>query len=329
MKYTVGTVKELWRYPVKSMAGELVNEAQIEKLGMVGDRCWAVRDEDKNETTSVKKLPKLLLCSPEYEQQPEKGQVGDEVPHVNIILPDGTSFRSEDENKNEILSAYLKKNVSLWPLQSKKNWKFYQLKTMAGAEAMKKQFNSKEELPNLASVSWLKLLELSIFATPLGRFYDAYPLHLVTSNSIEKLKQLTPEGDFIPQRFRPNIYIESSIKNANLDEFEWVGGKLHIGNTIIKCNSRTVRCSMPAQPQPNINKDSKILRTLEKYTKRHLGINGSVIQVGSIRCGDTVYWEPEAKYALRKFYQPVSDGIRNRVIQSSLKMVDRLGSRNS
>ncbi|HVI16171.1 MAG TPA: MOSC N-terminal beta barrel domain-containing protein [Pseudolabrys sp.] len=31
-------VKEIWRYPVKSMAGERVREADVGKLGIAGDR---------------------------------------------------------------------------------------------------------------------------------------------------------------------------------------------------------------------------------------------------------------------------------------------------
>lgn len=325
MKHQVGTVKELWRYPVKSMEGELIEQATIEKLGLVGDRCWAIRDVEKSETSSVRKLPALLRCSARYQQEPKQGQTGADIPAVNIELADGTSISSEASDVDSRLSQYLKKPVSLKPLQPRSNWAFYRLKTIDGEEALKKQFNTKEPLPSMASVSWLKMLELSIFATPLGRFYDAYPLHIVTSNSIETLKQLEPEGDFQSKRFRPNIYIECNTPQAQLEEFNWVGGKLYIGDTIIKCESRTVRCLMPAQPQPGLNKDSKVLRTLEKHTKRHLGINASVLQSGKIQHGDPVFWEPESKYALRKLYQPVSDCIKNSLIQTSLKLIDKLG----
>lgn len=325
MKHQVGTVKELWRYPVKSMEGELLEEAQIEELGLMGDRCWAIRDELKNETSSVRTLPKLLQCTAQYQNEPRIGQTGSLIPHVKITLPDGTYSNSDGDNTNKLLSDFLNKDVSIWPLQPKSNWRFYRLKTMDGEEALKKQFSTKEALPSMASVSWLKILELSIFATPLGRYYDAYPLHIVSSNSIEKLKSLEPEGDFQSKRFRPNIFIECSNKNLNFDEFDWVGGKLHIGGTIIKCESRTVRCLMPAQPQPRLKKDSKVLRTLEKHTGRHLGINASVLKEGTMRHGDPVFWEPESKYSLRKLYQPISDKIKNSMIQASLKMIDRLG----
>jgi len=40
-------VAELWRYPVKSMAGESLQSLQLEERGVVGDRLWAVYDEDR------------------------------------------------------------------------------------------------------------------------------------------------------------------------------------------------------------------------------------------------------------------------------------------
>jgi uncharacterized protein YcbX len=41
-----GTVTELWRYPVKSLRGERLDEAELEARGVPGDRLWAVTDGD-------------------------------------------------------------------------------------------------------------------------------------------------------------------------------------------------------------------------------------------------------------------------------------------
>jgi len=40
----VGTVRTLWRFPVKSMLGEQVDVAEVGEGGTVGDRADAVRD---------------------------------------------------------------------------------------------------------------------------------------------------------------------------------------------------------------------------------------------------------------------------------------------
>ena len=39
-----GRIVSVWRYPVKSMAGERVASADLTSLGVHADRTWAVRD---------------------------------------------------------------------------------------------------------------------------------------------------------------------------------------------------------------------------------------------------------------------------------------------
>ncbi len=55
----IGTVKEIWRYPVKSMAGERLQRANVGALGIYGDRGWAIRDEKAGEIRNARKLPAL------------------------------------------------------------------------------------------------------------------------------------------------------------------------------------------------------------------------------------------------------------------------------
>ena len=45
----VGTICALWRYPVKSMRGERVEESMVTDAGMVGDRAYAVVDAGSSE----------------------------------------------------------------------------------------------------------------------------------------------------------------------------------------------------------------------------------------------------------------------------------------
>jgi uncharacterized protein YcbX len=51
-------VKELWRYPIKSLAGQLVNEAKLSRLGIPGDRTVLVLRRGRIATSRT--YPKLL-----------------------------------------------------------------------------------------------------------------------------------------------------------------------------------------------------------------------------------------------------------------------------
>lgn len=49
----IGRVQELWVFPVKSMAGASVESVPVEAGGLVGDRSWAVIDEDGQTVTAA------------------------------------------------------------------------------------------------------------------------------------------------------------------------------------------------------------------------------------------------------------------------------------
>ncbi|HEX3593364.1 MAG TPA: MOSC domain-containing protein [Pseudonocardiaceae bacterium] len=88
----VGTVETLWRYPVKSMAGERLDQAPVDARGILGDRLYAVRDPDgklgsgKN-TRRFRRMDGLLDFHAAY--LPDLTPV--------ITLPDGRTVRGNEE----------------------------------------------------------------------------------------------------------------------------------------------------------------------------------------------------------------------------------------
>ncbi len=109
----VGSIAALWRFPVKSMRGEQLQEAELTERGIFGDRAYALIDTDTGKVVSaksVKLFPDLLSCKAEFVEPPRRG--GD-VPPVKITLPDGTSVRSDSGDIDRVLSAYFKRNVTL------------------------------------------------------------------------------------------------------------------------------------------------------------------------------------------------------------------------
>ena len=81
-----GTVSALYRYPVKSMAGESLTTLELGPRGVPGDRAWAVRDEERGGIRGGKRFPELMQCSARYtETPPLEGSIPAE-----ITLPDGS-----------------------------------------------------------------------------------------------------------------------------------------------------------------------------------------------------------------------------------------------
>lgn len=90
-------VTQLWRYPVKSMAGEALTEAEVGIRGIDGDRQWGLVDLDTGLVLTARRVPELLFAVPELD--------GDEV---RIHLPDGT-ITADDA----VLSTWLGRRVEL------------------------------------------------------------------------------------------------------------------------------------------------------------------------------------------------------------------------
>jgi hypothetical protein len=82
--HQVGTIHELWRYPVKSMLGTTVNEIFITEHGALGDRAWALRDVESGRIASAKKFPRLLEFRATYEVEPTRNKPG----RVRIETPE-------------------------------------------------------------------------------------------------------------------------------------------------------------------------------------------------------------------------------------------------
>ena len=73
----VGTVVGLWRFPVKSMAGEQIAEAELTERGLVGDRRYALIDVQTGKVVSaksVKLFPDILDCQARFVEAPRAGQ---------------------------------------------------------------------------------------------------------------------------------------------------------------------------------------------------------------------------------------------------------------
>ncbi|MBO9598284.1 MAG: MOSC domain-containing protein [Cohnella sp.] len=91
---TVGTVSEIYRYPVKSFAGERLDSCVIEPYGMLGDRFAAFRDESRtgwDRFVTARNIPRMLT----YESRFVNGE-------IKVTAADGRTFGWDDALLAEI-----------------------------------------------------------------------------------------------------------------------------------------------------------------------------------------------------------------------------------
>ena len=283
-------IKEIWRYPVKSMGGERLTETDLTKGGIPYDRGWAVRDESDKTIRGAKHLGALMSCSARYLMDTPATP----VPKAEITLPDGRRIVSDDAKINAILSDICGRAVSLWPLQPREREEHYRAVAPADIEAYLRgifALEPNEPLPNLGAFPPDVLQEISLYASPRGTYFDAFPVNVLTEASLRYMKALLPNSVIDVRRFRPNFLVESG-NAATPIEFDWVGQEVSLGAARIAAVMRCPRCIMTTRaqegPGQNLPRDSAIMRTLVRETEQNLSIYCTVTTEGRVKTGDPV-----------------------------------------
>jgi len=292
----IGRVTAVWRYPVKSMAGERLSAVQVGELGVHADRTWAVRDVETDATTGAKRLPGLLMCTARYAGTPPADAGPGNAPEVIIGFPDGNEISSADPAMHRTLSEYVDRDVQLRPLPALTDRGQYRA-PMATKADMRTVFGlgPDDPLPDLSMFPLRKLAEISRYATPVGSYVDAYPVHLLTEQSLRSMAELSPGADFDVRRFRPTFLIDTS-ETAALPELGWCGGVLHGPGAALSPLIPTIRCVMPSHRQPGVNRDPAITRAIAAHARRCLGVYGTVHTPGRIAEGDVLRLDPPDRF---------------------------------
>jgi MOSC domain-containing protein len=282
MATRIGVVRELWRYPVKSMGGHRLERCEVGALGIPGDRGWAIRDERAGEIRGAKKLPALLLCEARYREEPR----GDRVPQADITLPDGARTATDAPDVHARLSALLGRPVTLCARRPPEDREHYRRGAPDHPDMMvelREIFGRTDDEP-LPDLSVLPP-ELFEYTSPLGTYFDAAPIHLLTTASLATLG--SPE-QFDRRRFRPNVLVETDASVAGLPEAEWSGRTITVGGATFRGEFATMRCSMVTQPQPGVPKDPSVLRAIVRDAGQNLGVYASIASGGAVAVGDPV-----------------------------------------
>lgn len=269
MAAVVGSVVSLWRYPVKSMMGEELNASVVTERGLLGDRAYALVDADTGKVASAKKprwWGRLFEFRAASVEPPRRGEP---LPPVRITFPDGTLMTSGDGGLDEELSALFGRRVSL-------------------SSSAPEGPSLEEYWPDIEGLDHRD--EITDEPMPTGTFFDAATIHILTTGTLDRLRELYTEGRFEVRRFRPNIVV--GTEERGFVENGWVGRKLAIGDAVeISVIRPCPRCVMTTLPQADLPKDSGILRTAARHNSVNVGVYCGVAQGGNIRRGDDVRFE--------------------------------------
>jgi uncharacterized protein YcbX len=267
-----GSVVGLWRYPVKSMMGEEVNAAEVTERGFVGDRQFAVIDAATGKVAGAKnprKWGNFFDFRAAY-VEPPKGKSA--LPAVRMSLPDGTVVTSDQPDLAQILSKALGREVAFARAQRGKE--------SSGATA-------EEYWPDMDGLDYRDTV--TEWELPAGTFFDLAVVHVLTTATIDRLRDLYREGRFEVRRFRPNIVVATGPDAHGFVENDWIDHTVAIGDEVrLQVTGPCPRCVMTTLPQGDLPKDAGILRTAAQHNEANVGVYAGVIAGGTIRRGDSV-----------------------------------------
>ena len=265
---TDGAVVSLWRYPVKSMMGEELNASDVTDHGLLGDRSLALVDTETGKVVSAKnprKWPTMFDFRAVFSTPPV---LGSPLPPVRVTLPDGISVTSDDARFAELLTGALGRSVTL-------------------AIAAPSEPSLEEYWPDIAELAHRDTVTEE--AMPSTTFFDLAAIHVLTTATINRLRELYPQGQFEVRRFRPNVVVRPEHDDAEFVESTWVGRELRIGDDVVLAiTDHCPRCVMTTLPQGDLPKDNGILRTAARHNEVHVGVYAEVRRAGTVQRGDTV-----------------------------------------
>jgi uncharacterized protein YcbX len=206
-------ISEIWRYPVKSMAGERLDHVEVGALGLAGDRIVHIEDRRAHVVTA-RTHPQLLGHNGSLDPAGE--------PRVDDRVWTEASVRADVER---IVGT--------------------------GARLVRDETAAR---------------------------FDILPLLVATDGAI------TAFG-YDGRRLRPNLVIGGV---QGLEERDWPGRCLRIGEVVVGLEDLRGRCIMTTFDPDTLAHDRRVLTSIIERFGGKLALNASVIRRGPIRRGDKV-----------------------------------------
>jgi uncharacterized protein YcbX len=254
----IGKVDSLWRYPVKSMRGEELDEAFAGFSGIYGDRLFAFRSSASPKGfpyLTAREQRKLLQYRPHF-RYPDKAARPTNLTEaesmganplsadfselmVDVETPDGEALAIDDPALIDMLQADIDQK--------------HRLTLMRSERAMT----------------------------------DCRPVSIFSLQSARQLAEET--GTPInKRRFRANVYVDLAVAGG-FAENEFVGRSLRIGpKMVVSVLERDPRCMMITLDPDTGEKEPAILKKVAQAHDGMAGVYGAVLVEGTLRKGDPV-----------------------------------------
>lgn len=280
---TVGVVSSVRRFPVKSMLGEELGSVPVDGRGVVGDRGFAIIDDETGKVVSVKRPKRWARM---FELTATTAEDG-----VHVSFPEGDRVHIEDPALPRRLSDFLGRPVSVASVPRRgatfdESW----------VRELKNGVDPYFDQPWRDEEDERDLIDGGQFMGRHGTFSNFGAVHLVTTSTVRRLSQLAPGSRFDAHRFRPNLVVETD--DDGFLETAWQGRTLVIGGVALSLSFTVPRCVMTTLEQGDLPADTGVLRAISEHNAVDclgtgtpypcVGVYADVAGGGTIATGDPV-----------------------------------------
>jgi uncharacterized protein len=248
--------------------------ADVTATGLAGDRCYALIHQSTGRVVSAKnpRLWRAMLTL-------SAALAGDAV---KITFPDGKTIWSSDADVDDVLSGFLEQPVTL---------------TATPPPGAQMEHADPDDVirHGVAAVVKTELVPLGV-----GTFFNFAPVHLLTTATLARIAELSPNGNGTADtlRYRPNIVL-SMPGHEGFTENHWLDRDLKIGEVLLRVIARTPRCVVPTLAHgAHLPRDPAALRVAAEHNRvpatatRNpepcIGVYAQVLRPGRLLVGDTV-----------------------------------------
>jgi uncharacterized protein YcbX len=256
----IGTVESLWRYPVKSMRGQELDEIFVGYAGVYGDRLFAFES-----SASPKGFPyftgreqrQMLRYRPRF-RHPDKAARPVNLAEAESVPPGANPVSA---NPAELMIDVETPDGKTLSIDDPK---------LIGM--LRTGIDEKHQLTLLRSDRAMT---------------DCRPVSIFAIQSAKKLGEET--GIAIDKRrFRANVYLDLT-SSGGFAEDEFVGRSLRIGSkVIVSVLERDPRCMMITLDPDTAEKTPAVLKKVAQAHSGMAGVYGAVLAEGMVRKGDSV-----------------------------------------
>ena len=247
-------VQSMYISPVKSLSLMPLERAFLDKPGIAGDRAFFIIDAEGALFTQRVFGP-MVQVQAAYDATSER---------LDLAFPDGSTVAGVPEPADTISAS------------------FFGVRDVAGRVVAGEW---SEALSTFAGQE-LRLVK----ADTAGTSFDAFPISMCSSASLEALAQAAETDAVDGRRFRQNIYLEGASAH---EEDTWLDREIRVGAALLRVKMRDGRCAVTTLDPDTGEIDMNTLKIIASYRtgqpkQVNFGVYCTVAEPGEVSIGDTV-----------------------------------------